>query len=73
MHFNRYIINLLDIIFSCIPHAFFITAIVLDTNLELPTRALQARRTDIGRHCNSVETAQLGDRTTDPWHRDASI
>ena len=31
-------------------HAFF-TATVLATNLEYPTRALQARRTDIGRHC----------------------
>ena len=51
--------------FSCIPHAFF-TATVLATNLENPTRALQARRTDIGRHCNSVETAQPGDRTTNP-------
>ena len=35
-------------------------------NLEYPTRALQAGRTDIGRHCNSVETAQPGDRTTNP-------
>ena len=50
--------------FSCIPHAFFI-ATALATNLEYPTWELQERRTDIGRHCNSVETAQPGDRTTD--------
>ena len=30
------------------------------------TRARQARRTDIGRHCNSDETAEPGDRTTHP-------
>ena len=28
--------------------------------------ALPARRTVIGRHCSSVETAQPGDRTTNP-------
>ena len=42
------------------------TATVLAANLEYPTRALQARRPHIGRHCNSVETAQPGDRTTNP-------
>ena len=45
--------------FSCSSHAFF-TETVLATNLEHRTRALQARRTDIGRHCSSAETAQ-------PW------
>ena len=44
--------------FSCIPHAFFTVGLtVLATNPEYPTRALQARRTDVGRHLTSVETA----------------
>ena len=51
--------------FPCIPHA-FVTATVLATNLEYPTKELQAGNNDIGRYCNSVETAQPGDWTTDP-------
>ena len=57
----------LNCLFSYMPHAFF-TATVSATNLEYPTRVLQTRRTDIGRHYNSVETAQPIDRTTDSSH-----
>ena len=38
---------------------------MLPTDPEYPTRALHARRTDIG-PIGSVETAQPGDQTTDP-------
>ena len=38
----------------------FTETVLLDTNLEYPVLALQARRIDIGRHCKSVETAQSG-------------
>ena len=41
------------------------TATVLAANLEYPTRALKTRRTDIGRHCSSVEITQPGERTTE--------
>ena len=51
-------------------HAYYLmhcfTATVLATTLEYPTRALQAWRTDTGRHCNSVDTCQPGDPTSNP-------
>ena len=49
------------------PHAFLLQQCwLLVQSLEYPTRTLQARRTAIGRHCNSIKTAQPGDRTIDP-------
>ena len=51
--------------FSCLPFTATLSP-VFYTEVRPICTALPLRRTSIGRQCNSVETAQPGDRTTDP-------
>ena len=62
--------------FYCRFQAFLLQPWWLATNLEYPTRALQARRSPHnGRHCNSAQCRNCPARGSShrPWHRGASV